>query len=404
MLKYMKPLSSEGLPESFFRTYDHHAPDCTRELQTMARQSHETCPVFRSDSHGGFHVVTRYDDIMEVVRNPAVFSSRRGFEIPEHRAPSLIPFHYDPPEATEYRRLLNPHFSPKAVADLRDTVRAIALRRIEEKRHLGRLDVIADLARPITASIILTIIGFDPELWAEYAVPYHDLVFRLVPPDAAYRQLYALSQRIAADIRRFREAPIPGTLMADLLAREFQGRPLTDEELGSIVATLLSAGSETAQASVGTAVVYLDENPDQRRRLLDEPALIPGAVEEFLRVLSAQPCIARTVTTDTMLAGVRLRKGDKVLLSWAAGNLDRTRFPSPFEVDFRRHPNPHLSFGAGIHKCLGMHLARMEIAVCVQLLLGALPGYRVRHDQLRLAPDCSLIFGFESVPIEFDAA
>ncbi|MGK9165217.1 cytochrome P450 [Inquilinus limosus] len=400
----MNPFSSEDLPEDFFRTYDHHAPDHVRELQTMARQSHEKCPVFRSDSHGGFHVVTRYDDIMEVVRNPAVFSSRRGFEIPEHRAPSLIPFHYDPPEATEYRRLLNPHFSPKAVADLRDEVRSIVLRRIEDKRHQGRLDVIADLARPVTASSILTIIGFDPELWTEYAVPYHDLVFRLVPPDVAYRQLYALSQRIAADIRRFREAPLPGTLMADLLVKEFQGRPLTDEELGSIVATLLSAGSETAQASIGTAVVYLDENPDQRRRLLAEPALILGAVEELLRVLAAQPCIARTVTADTTLAGVRLRKGDKILLSWAAGNLDGTRFPSPFEVDFRRRPNPHLSFGAGIHKCLGMHLARMEIAVCLEEILDRLPEYRVRHDQLRPAPDCSVVFGFERVPIEFDAA
>ena len=392
MLKIMKPLSSEDLPESFFRAYDHHAPDCTRDLHNMARQSHERCPVFRSDSHGGFYVVTRYDDIMEVVRNPAVFSSRRGFEIPEHRAPSLIPLHYDPPETTEYRRLLNPHFSPKAIAELRDEVRAVAQSRIQEKLQEGRLDVIADLARPVSAWIILKIIGFDPDLWAEYAVPYHDLVFRLVPPDVAFRQLYLLSQRIAGDIRRFRKAPVPGTLLADLLIREFQGRPLTDEELGSIVAALLSAGSETTQASIGTAIAYLDENPDQRHRLLDEPTLIPGAVEEFLRVLAAQPCMARTVTADTTLNGVELRKGDKVLVSWAAGNLDGARFASPFEADFRRHPNPHLSFGAGIHKCLGMHLARMEIAVCLQLLLETLPDYRVRHDQLRPAPDCSVVF------------
>lgn len=403
MLKHMNPLPPRDLPGDFFRTYDHHKLECTRDLYSMARQSHRTCPVFRSDSHGGFYVVTRYDDIMEVARNPSVFSSRRGFEVPEHRAPTLIPFHYDPPDATHYRRLLNPYFSPQAIVGFRDYVRSIVLHQIESHQQQGFLDVIADIARPTAASTILKIIGLDPDQWLEYTEPYHNLCFRLAPPDVAFRQVYVLSQRLAADVRHFRKSPIPHTLLADLLSKQFRGRPLTNEEISSIIVTLLTAGGETTQASIGTAVVYLGENPDQRRRLLDNPDLIPGAVEEFLRLLAAQPSMARTVMTDYVLAGVKLREGDTVLLSWAAGNVDGAKFPSPFEMDFCRSPNPHLAFGTGIHKCLGMHLARMEIAVCLQTILEKLPNYQIKHDRLRLAPDCSLFFGFESVPIEFSS-
>lgn len=402
MLRYMNPPTIEDLPEAFFREFDHHAPETTRDLYNMARQSHRQCPVFRSDRHGGFHVITRYEDIVEVARNPEIFSSRRGFEIPEHAAPTLIPFHYDPPTSTEYRRLLNSHFTANAAADFRQDVRAFAERRIESGSRQGCLEVIADIARPVGSWMLLKIIGLDPEHWEEYTTPHHNLGFRLVPPDVAYRQAHALSQRITESVRRFRDAPVSGTLLADLLVRDFRGRPLTDEEITSVVVTLIVAGSETVQASIGTAVVYLGENPDQRRLLIEDPALIPGAVEELLRVLAAQPCMARTVTADTMLNGVPLRRGDKILLFWAAGNLDAGKFPSPFTVDFGRHPNPHLTFGAGGHKCLGMHLARMEIATCLQVLLERLPNYRLRHDLLRMAPDCSLFFGFESVPIEFE--
>ncbi|QRR07611.1 cytochrome P450 [Burkholderia sp. MS455] len=265
------------------------------------------------------------------------------------------------------------------------------------------LEVIADVAQPATATIMLKLIGLDPNLWREYAAPYHDFSFRRVPSDVAARQLYHMSQRLIEDVKRVRQAPIEGTLLADLLQRPFKERPLSDEEIVTIITTLFGAGSETVQASIGTAVVYLGEHPEQRRRLIEEPALIVGAVEEFLRTLAAQPCIARTVTTDYKLGDVQLRKDDKVLLFWAAGNLDADRFPAPFEVDFERHSNPHLSFGAGTHKCLGMHLARIEIATCIEAILELIPDYRLREDELCLARDCSLIFGFERIPIEFQA-
>ncbi|MGK9165218.1 cytochrome P450 [Inquilinus limosus] len=399
----MNPVSSRDLPESFFRTYDHHTPDCIRELHNMARQAHERCPVFRSDSHGGFYVVTRYDDIMEVACNPAIFSSRRGFEIPEARAPMLIPLHCDPPEVTEYRRLLHPYLTASAVEGLREDLRTIVMQRIEDRLGQGRLDVIPDLALPASASMALKIIGFDPELWDEYAMAYHNHIFRLVPPDLSFHQIYRLSLRIIEDIRRFREAPAAGTLLSDLLTKKFRGRPLTDGELTAIVSALIVGGTETVQATIGMMLVYLDENPEQRQRLIENPGLIPNAVEELLRVLATQPGMARTVTKDYVLGGVPLSKGDKVLLLWAAANFDADKFPSPFEVDFCRPSNSHLTFGAGSHKCIGLHLARMELAVCLEVILQRIPNYRVRRDQLRAAPGCSLIFGFESVPIEFEA-
>jgi cytochrome P450 len=401
MLKLLNTHAIPDFTEDFFKSYDHHKLEYTQNLYGIAHQSQRTCPVFHAESHGGFYVVTRYDDLVEIARNPSVFSSRRGFEIPEHRAPTLIPFHYDPPEATDYRRLLNPYFTLKTIDSLRDYVRSVVRRQIELHRDQGHLDAAADIARPAAASTVLKIIGLDPSQWREFTEPYHNLCFALEPPNVAYRQIYMLSQRLAAEVRAFREAPVPQTLLADLMSKQFQGRPLTDEELSSVIVTLLTAGGETTQASIGTALVYLGENPDQRALLLDKPELIPGAVEEFLRLLSAQPSMARTVMADYELGGVQLKKGDKVLLSWASANVDEAKFSAPFEPDFHRSPNPHLAFGTGIHKCLGMHLARMEIAVCLQVVLEEIPNYRIRHDKLRLAPDCSLFFGYENIPIEF---
>ncbi|MFE0754148.1 cytochrome P450 [Inquilinus sp. NPDC058860] len=402
MLKPIKPRSSDEHYRSRIDSFDHHSPECTEDIYNLIPFMHRECPIFHSRRHDGFYVVTKYEDLMEVVRRPEIFSAGRGFEIPEHPAPTLIPFHYDPPASMEYRRLLNRYFSPDAVRAWAPEFRRSVLDRIEPRLATGSLDVVGDVARPAISALMLRIVGLDPDGWEAYAAPIHNFVHRLVPRDVAWRDFLALGKRLETDIRAFRDKPVPGSLLAGLLDARFQGRALSEIEIGRIVNTLLMAGFETTQASIGTAVVYLGQNPDRRRELIDAPEALPGAVDEFLRVFPAQMAMGRTVMADTELHGVRLRKGDKVLLLWHGGNFDEERFPSPFEVEFRRQPNPHLSFGAGGHKCLGMHLARMEIAVCLQAILERLPDFRVEDDRLRFAPDCSVVFGFEGVPITFD--
>jgi cytochrome P450 len=195
----------------------------------------------------------------------------------------------------------------------------------------------------------------------------------------AYEAIFAYFDRIIAERRRH-----PGEdLVSALVAAEADGKRLSEDELLGFCALLLIAGNETMANFLSNAVLTLDRQPDARRELVAEPSLLPSAVEELMRFEPSVHELGRTLTRSVELHGQTLPKGDRVLLMLAAANRDPRRFDAPGRLDLRRDPNPHLSFGFGIHFCMGASLARLEARVALEELLASLPGYRVATPEIR---------------------
>ena len=151
----------------------------------------------------------------------------------------------------------------------------------------------------------------------------------------------------------------------------------------------------------GSALVYLARNPAVRRRLIESPALIPSAIEEFLRMWAPVTGLARTASRDCAIAGQPIRRGERVLLLWASANRDSEEFPDPDRVDVERSPNRHATFGLGIHRCLGSHLARLQFRVALEEVLERLPDYTLDEPGLKLSPDVGTVFGYVGLPARF---
>jgi cytochrome P450 len=179
----------------------------------------------------------------------------------------------------------------------------------------------------------------------------------------------------------------------------FGGRPISEEEIYNICYILLGGGLDTTQALVGSATVYLGEHPERQRELIEHPERMAGAIEEFLRSWPPTQNLSREAIRDVEVAGQRIRENERCVVSMVGANHDPEEFPNPYEVNFQREPNRHFTFGMGPHRCLGSHLARIEIRACLDALLIRAPGFRVDRGALRLPADIGLFYGYERVPL-----
>jgi cytochrome P450 len=206
-------------------------------------------------------------------------------------------------------------------------------------------------------------------------------------------------QRLRAEAQRCRDTPRDDLLSA-LVQVERGGKPLDDDAIGSVLWNLVGGGLDTTASLTVLTLLYLAEHPDQRRRLIEQPELIPAATEEFLRFFSVSEQLSRTVSADTELGGQHLRAGDRVLISWLSANRDEARFADPDEVILDREPNPHMAFGVGPHRCIGLHVARTSFQVLLREALDRLPDYEVSGEP-QYYDGNPLLNGLVSLPVTF---
>jgi cytochrome P450 len=206
-------------------------------------------------------------------------------------------------------------------------------------------------------------------------------------------------ERMRAEVRRQKDSPTPGSILEYLHNVEMAGRKLRIDEIDSIVLIMLGGGLDTAQALVGRIAVYLGRNPDRRQELVNDPDLMEGAVEEFLRVFPPTQGVSRRAVKDIMVAGQLIKAEEQVLMSFVAANRDPDEFANPHEIDFRRENNRHFSFGIGPHRCVGSHLARLEVKACLDALLSKAPDYKLVEEEVELARDIGTMAGYDRVPI-----
>ncbi|MGI8796267.1 MAG: cytochrome P450 [Acidimicrobiia bacterium] len=363
------------------------SPDAADEPHKPYRHLLEQCPVARSDNGsisgaaGASVLISRFEDLNWALKHPEFISSEDAVAIGNDRP--LIPLQIDPPEHAKYRRLLDPEFSPKKMAALEPDFRVLVNQVIDQFLDRGECDFHEDFATPLPSTFFLRLTAL-PLSDLPVFLQWRDNIIRpdVEPGDfdaaaeiraATGKEIYAYFERALDD----RTAQRDQGLLSRLLDAEIEGHSLTREELLDICYLLIIAGLDTVTATLDCMIHFLARHPDERRRLVEDPTLSPVVVEELMRFETPVMVTARTVKQDVTLGDVELRAGDNVTLVLGAGNIDAEEFREPETVDFDRGRNRHLAFGAGPHRCLGSHLARLEVRVALEEWHRRIPDYRI---------------------------
>ncbi len=339
----------------------------------------------------GAWVVTRHADILEVSRNPEVFSSASGITLmdapPEFNEFFNSIISMDDPRHARLRRLVSPGFTPKMLKRLEDSVQSVASQIIDEVCERGEVDFVVDIAAALPLRIVCDLMGIPDRHYQrvfdcsnvilgagdpEYVAEVSDVVTAIFNAGV---ELGQIMEEVAA-------SKVGGDgedLTSILVNAELDGDRLSHSDIASFFVLLAVAGNETTRNAISWGMKYLTDNPDQRAIWAEDfDAVAPTAVEEIVRLASPVTYMRRTVTTDTSFRGVDMAAGDKVCMFYLAANRDEDVFADPYRFDVRRNPNNHCGFGGpGPHFCMGAHLARREITVMFRELFDRLPDIEV---------------------------
>ena len=388
------------------------APETANAPHEAYRRMREECPITRSvdgsvsGNPGAAVLISRFEDLSWALKHPEYLSSEDAIAIGNDRP--LIPLQIEGPDHAKYRRLLDPEFSPKKMAALEPDFRVLVNQVIDRFIEGDGCDFHEDFATPLPSTFFLRLTGLSLDDLPVF-LQWRDNIIRpdVEPGDfdaaaeiraATGREIYAYFERALDERVETRD----DGLLSRLLDAEIEGERLTREELLDICYLLIIAGLDTVTATLDCAITHLARNADARQQLVDRPELAPAVVEELLRFETPVMMVPRTVKADVTVSDVDLKVGDTVTMLLGAGNLDDAEFDRAGSVDFERERNRHLAFGAGPHRCLGSHLARLEVRVALEEWHRRIPHYDV-------APDTDVQFSpgirqAESLPLVFRSA
>ncbi|MEY2570874.1 MAG: hypothetical protein QOE63_1224 [Acidimicrobiaceae bacterium] len=341
-----------------------------------------TCPVAHSDRYGGVWLPTRHEDVAAIAYDTDRFTSRSvvvsEFRPPVEMAPrgGIPPISSDPPFHKGARRLLLPPFSPKAIAKLEPSTRAYCDDLIDALRGRDVVDAAEEYAQHIPVRVIARMLGFpdeDADVFRGFV--QHALEGVSLPLAERAEGMGRLFDYLRAQVEEHIAHP-RDDLTTFLLNAEMDGEPLAIDHVGGTIGLLLIAGIDTTWSAIGASLWHLAGNADDRERLAVEPDLLPTAMEELLRAY-APVTMARLVREDTVFNGCPMRADDFVLLSFPSANRDPEAFDDADQVVIDREINRHAAFGLGIHRCVGSHLARMELRVALEVWLEAFPRFEL---------------------------
>lgn len=372
----------------------------------------EAPPVFWTPRNGGHWVMLNHQANFECGRDTETFSS--GFiardallkllaSLPEGspRYPQPSPIMLDPPEHGIYRAPLLAPFSPKEMSKLKGKIRELSVERIEAIKPLGGADIMATVAELIPVQVFLEMFGLPLERQREYRALVQE---QLAAADASQT---SMPDRMIHVVNTMRDTLIDrrdnpkDDLISMLWASRIGDRATTLEDLEDYSVLLFIAGLDTVVNGIGHAVIHLARNPQLQRQLRADPSLINGAVEEILRryTFTVPP---RRVARDTVFMGVEMKENERVVLFLPGADLDAQQFPEPEKYRQDREGTPHIAFGIGPHRCLGSHLARYELQIVYEELLGRLPEFRLDPDK-PLRYHGGHVVGPDAVWIRWDA-
>ncbi len=376
----------------------------------QADELREAGPAFFNTFAQGYWVFTRHEEVRDIYRDPELFSSESITPWEPEPVYRFVPTQIDPPEHLKYRRILNPWFSPAAVERADPMVRTVCRRLIKELAPSGSCDFVTEFALRYPTEVFLTMLGL-PGSDADLFVPWVEDFFSGFGGDPAgqERMVNALGGMReywvgALDERRGEAEPREGDLASHLLHATVDDQPLPEAVILDMLTVLVLAGLDTTRASLGYMFRHLATYPDDRRRLIEEPALVPTAVEEALRLYTIIFGDGRKVTRDAEFYGCPLKKGDMVYGLVSGANRDPRAYDRADEFVIDRKRNNHLGFASGPHRCLGAHLARREMQVAVEEWLRVIPDFRIATDETLMERGGGAMMTLLSLPLAWDVA
>jgi cytochrome P450 len=387
-------------------SYDPYDVAINADPYPVFRRLREEAPLYYNEQYD-FFAVSRYEDVERGLVDRETYISGRGAILELIKAgiemPSGVLIFEDPPVHTAHRGLLSRVFTPKKMHALEPKIREFCAASLDPLVGAGRFDFVADLGAQMPMRVIGMLLGI-PEQDQAAIRDHSDASLRTkAGKPMKYSQDDFVTGAIFADYVDWRAKHPSDDLMTELLHAEFEDetgseRRLTREEILTYVNVVAGAGNETTTRLIGWTGKVLAEHPDQRRQLVEDPSLIPNAIEELLRFEPPAPHVARYVTRDVELHGATVPEGSVMLFLVGSANRDDRRYPDGDRFDIHRIVGQHLTFGFGIHYCLGAALARLEGRVALEEVLARFPEWEVDWQHAKLAPT-STVRGWETLPV-----
>jgi cytochrome P450 len=406
-------MASEGTGSDLY--YDPFDFVVDANAHAIWRRMRDEAPVYWNEEHE-FFALSRYDDVLQAILDVDTFSSLHGTTLgamtPEPVGMPMIIF-MDPPQHTWLRKVVNRAFTPRIVGALEERIRTVCRDLLDGLAGRSEFDLVDEYGAILPPTVILALVGL-PEGHEETFRKAMDAMLAVSgPPSDAPAEptpeqqeaglafgtlLFELLPKLIAERRSEPKEDLISVLVHADLDADGELRKLDDAELLSFVILLAGAGTETVARLLGWMGSLLDEHPDQRALLVDDPSLVPNAIEEALRYEAPSPVNGRWTHSDVELHGVTIPSGSKVLLLNGSGNRDERHFPDAERFDVRRDIDRHLSFGYGAHFCVGAALARLEARIALEELLARFPAWDVERARSEMVHTAN-VRGYAQLPV-----
>ena len=404
--------------------------DMMRTVSPVKRVEHQ--PRMSGYESAGW-VLTRYNDVTTVFRDDEHFSNvgilglSEDERIPTERLSldqvdprtmarmaQRIPMLLDPPVFTDYRRLMMPLLSAKALANREHDTRMLVNQLIDGFIESGMCDFHEELCKPLPGILTCQLLGLPTERWKSFADPLDEFLHEEGAgaltsevaeyyEDCPFARMQVPAMMAMLEIAEDRQESPREDIVSELVNMSLDGRLLGVYELGGILSILLSGGTETTTSALGSALVYLGRNPDLRAVLAANPGRIPSFAEEVLRMWPPLMTFFRRVKEPFSFHGNHLSPGEIMYLVLAGANRDPEHFDVPNEFRYDRTPNRHVTFTVGLHRCLGSTLARLEMRVAIEEVLKRIPEYELREADVQLLPHFPTAYGYRRISASFDS-
>ncbi len=385
-MTYLEDNSIYGSVTDWATDFDHADPEYNKNAHAIWDQLRGTCPVAHSNRYGGTWLPTTHDFVHEIAYDTDHFSSRGVIvatvkpsdnpDAPPAPIGGAPPITSDPPFHQHARKILLPAFAPPVINEWEPEVRRLCRDLIATMGKEDVVDAAVQYAQHIPVNVIARMLGFPPEDGELFRGFVHNVLEAInLEPGARITAFQELDAYISKQVEDHIANP-RNDLTSFLLNAKIFDNPLSPQHVGGTIILLLIAGIDTTWSAIGSSLWHLATNPVDRRRLVDNPQLMPMAIEEFLRAY-APVTMARVVKEDYEFHGVEMKQNDWVLLPFPAANRDPEEWEDADKVIIDREVNRHAAFGLGIHRCLGSNLARLELRVAVEEFLAAFPDFEL---------------------------
>lgn len=399
MIATPKTVKPDHVPDRlvvvFDALMDSGSDPSTRMPETTSALFETHGPILWSPYNGGHWFVGGYKAVFDMAQDTTTFSSDPRKYPPERNNPVVCPVNFDPPEHGVYRAPIVEAMSPKIINQMEQRIRQLAISLTNDYKAQGGGDVIDAILEPLPVVVFLQLLGLPIERLKEF----RELSMRmLTTPEASERLVIrdTIVEILDAQIEK-RIAKREDDLISRLLDSQVYGRALTRAEMLDYCVLLFGAGLDTVVNTLAYGMLHLARDAELQARIRQNPELIPAAVEELMRRYSIVQHW-RYVMEDTLFHGVQFKKFDRILYCLPRANLDAEVFTYPLEVDFDRDKEPHIGFFVGPHRCVGSHLARLEMRIAYEEMLRAIPPFRLASDAKIIAKR-GFTYGIESLPL-----